>query len=156
EFGPFGEETDPRARGDLLDEGLDLLAQIWSGEPVAHAGPQYRVDGLRFLPRPRQPGGVPLWAATESTRGRAVRRAARLDGVFPIGLTPEQVPELLASIDASRPTEKRDRPFDVVVMEGDHPGPWAETGVTWWLRLLPYDLPLAEARRIVASGPPAV
>src|SRR5436305_1185984 len=30
----FGEEDDARARGDRLDEGLELLCRLWSGEAV--------------------------------------------------------------------------------------------------------------------------
>ena len=33
EFGAFGEETDDRIRADMLDEGLEILAGMWSGEP---------------------------------------------------------------------------------------------------------------------------
>jgi Luciferase-like monooxygenase len=54
--------TWPRVRGDLLDEALRLIRQAWSGEPVNHAG-HWRVDGIRFLPTPLRPDGIPVWAA---------------------------------------------------------------------------------------------
>src|SRR5688572_20481569 len=34
----MGEETDHRARGEMLDEHLDLLSRLWTGEPVHHEG----------------------------------------------------------------------------------------------------------------------
>jgi hypothetical protein len=29
----------------MLDEALELLCDLWSGQPVAHAGRRYRADG---------------------------------------------------------------------------------------------------------------
>jgi alkanesulfonate monooxygenase SsuD/methylene tetrahydromethanopterin reductase-like flavin-dependent oxidoreductase (luciferase family) len=48
--GPFeyeycGDEADPAARGTMLDEHLDLLARLWTGEPVHHEGRYYRTAG---------------------------------------------------------------------------------------------------------------
>ena len=51
EFPAFGEETDLRVRGDMLDEALIVVRRAWSGETVRHTGPHYRVEGVRFLPR---------------------------------------------------------------------------------------------------------
>jgi alkanesulfonate monooxygenase SsuD/methylene tetrahydromethanopterin reductase-like flavin-dependent oxidoreductase (luciferase family) len=150
EFAHFGEESDPRRRGDMLDEGLDLVQRIWTGEVVTHHGAHYDVDGIRFLPTPVRPTGIPIWAATEASSGRPVRRAAGLDGVFPIGLEPEEIPALLASVRAAgRPA---DAAFDVVVT-GGQPERWEGSGATWWLRLLPYDEPIDASRAIVGAGP---
>src|SRR3954470_12485077 len=48
--GPFewdycGEQVDPAVRGDMLDEHLELLDRLWTGEPVRHSGRHYRVAG---------------------------------------------------------------------------------------------------------------
>ena len=156
EFTDFGEEADPRARGDLLDEALGLIQDAWSGGAVSHAG-HWRVDGVRFLPTPLNPGGIALWAATESVRGRPVRRAARLDGVFPIGIGREEIPALVAAlVEARREQGLGDLPADynIVVNQGEHPAPWAEAGATWWLRTFPWDTPLRDVRRVVDTGPP--
>jgi len=153
EFPAFGEEQDLRVRGDMLDEGLAIVRAAWSGEPVRHAGAHYRVDGVRFLPRPAQPGGIPVWAAAESVSGRAVRRAAALDGIVPIGLRPTRLPELMENVAASRPAGAG--PFDVVVSGTDGPGTWSGSAATWWLAMLPWDQPLDVSRRTVDAGPPA-
>ncbi|MCU4187443.1 LLM class flavin-dependent oxidoreductase [Acidiferrimicrobium sp. IK] len=151
EFSRFGEETDPRRRGDMLDEGVAVLRRIWTGEVVDHHGAHYEIDGIRFLPKPVRPEGIPMWAATEATSGRPVRRAAVLDGVFPIGIAPGDVGALLASVrDAGRSPRQ---PFDVVVTGTPTPEPWEGTGATWWLRLLPYDQPIGVSRSVVDAGP---
>lgn len=149
EFGPFGEETDPVTRGDMLDEGLEVIRGMWTGEPVDHHGPHYTVDGIRFLPPPVQAGGIPIWAATESTRGRPVRRAAELNGIFPIGIAPEEIATLLAAVHAAG--RSPDDPFDVVVTDDGSPERWVHSGATWWLRGLPYELPMAASEEIVAA-----
>jgi alkanesulfonate monooxygenase SsuD/methylene tetrahydromethanopterin reductase-like flavin-dependent oxidoreductase (luciferase family) len=155
EFGPFGEETDLPTRGDLLDEGLAIVRAAWSGEPVHHRGAHLRVDGIRFLPRPVRPAGIPLWAATESTSGRAVRRAASCDGVFPIGVAPERLAELLDTVAAHRPGGDMTG-YDVVTTSAeDDLGRWVGSGATWWLRRLPHDRPLAESLAVVCAGPTA-
>lgn len=162
EFPAFGEECDLRVRGDMLDEGIDILHQMWSGEPVVHEGRHYHLDAVRFLPRPYRPSGIPIWAATESWRGRPVRRAAGLDGVFPIGITPEEV-VLLREVLAEHHGEP-ERPFDIAVADIDSPvhatravtpdvRRWTGSGATWWLRLLPYDATLGEVRTIVDRRP---
>lgn len=62
ELSRLGEITEARARAGALDEGLDLLCRLWSGEPVTHRGHHYRIDGLRFLPRPVQRPRIPIWS----------------------------------------------------------------------------------------------
>ncbi len=51
ELSKFGELTDERARGDLLDEGAGLLDALMSGEEVSHHGEYFTVDG-GALPAP--------------------------------------------------------------------------------------------------------
>jgi alkanesulfonate monooxygenase SsuD/methylene tetrahydromethanopterin reductase-like flavin-dependent oxidoreductase (luciferase family) len=152
EFRDFGEEADPRVRGDMLDEGLAILRAAWTGTPVSHAGAHYRLDAVAFEPPPVQ-AAVPIWGATERTGGRPVRRAAALDGVFPFGLAPAQLPDLLDNVARLRPGGLDG--YDVVVGGTDDWRQWQDAGATWWLRVLPWAAPIAESARIAASGPPA-
>jgi alkanesulfonate monooxygenase SsuD/methylene tetrahydromethanopterin reductase-like flavin-dependent oxidoreductase (luciferase family) len=152
EFRDFGEEPDPRVRGDMLDESLDILRAAWTGAPVRHLGPHYQLDSVPFLPPPVQQPAVPIWGATERTGGRPVRRAAGLDGVFPFGLTPAELPVLLSSLSRLRPGGLDD--YDVVGGTGDW-RPWRDVGATWWLRVLPWSRPIGESVSIVESGRPA-
>ncbi|OLD98834.1 MAG: hypothetical protein AUG91_08275 [Actinobacteria bacterium 13_1_20CM_4_69_9] len=52
EFGSFGEPTDPKIRAEMLDEGLELMRELWSGAPVTHHGKHYAVEGVTFAPPP--------------------------------------------------------------------------------------------------------
>jgi alkanesulfonate monooxygenase SsuD/methylene tetrahydromethanopterin reductase-like flavin-dependent oxidoreductase (luciferase family) len=153
EFPAFGEETDVRRRGDMLDEGLAIVQAVWSGEPVSFAGRHYRVDGVRFLPTPIRPGGIPIWAATESVHGRPVRRAAALQGVFPTVIGPADLPRLIDAVGRDR---VEDGAFDVVcASRQDDADVWEAAGATWWLRELAWERPFAEAAALVATAPVA-
>jgi alkanesulfonate monooxygenase SsuD/methylene tetrahydromethanopterin reductase-like flavin-dependent oxidoreductase (luciferase family) len=151
EFSAFGEETDARRRGDMLDEGLTIVRAVWSGEPVSFAGEHYQVDGIRFLPTPWRNHAIPIWGATESVRGRPVRRAAALDGVFPIGVAPHDLPVLIEAVGRE---VVEDGNFDVVTVSQQDDAPtWEAAGATWWLRLVAWDGTLDEALALAAAGP---
>ena len=83
--------------------------------------------------------------------GRPVRRAAALDGVFPVGLTAGQLPVLLGNIARLRGGLDG---YDIVAGGTDDWQQWRDAGATWWLRALPWSRPLEESARIVESGPP--
>jgi alkanesulfonate monooxygenase SsuD/methylene tetrahydromethanopterin reductase-like flavin-dependent oxidoreductase (luciferase family) len=151
EFHQFGEESDPRVRGDMLDEGLRILRAAWEGTPVRHAGTHYKVDDVTFLPVPVQ-ARLPIWGATERINGRPVRRAAALDGVFPIGLEPHDLPALLGNVARHRPGSLDG--YDVVIAGTDNWQAWRDAGATWWLRELSWRRPLSESVAIVEAGPP--
>jgi alkanesulfonate monooxygenase SsuD/methylene tetrahydromethanopterin reductase-like flavin-dependent oxidoreductase (luciferase family) len=150
EFRDFSEPSDARKRGDLLDEGLVIIRTAWSGEPVNHEG-HHRLDGVAFLPRPLQ-SRVPIWAATERLRGRPVRRAAGLQGVFPIGVDPEEIGVLLAEIGRNRPAAME--PIELIATGTDDWAAWQRAGASWWLRDVSWREPLGAARAIIDAGPP--
>src|SRR5919106_469697 len=103
EYSMTGEELDDRRRARMLDEALEILKAAWSGEPVRHRGEHYTVDAMRFLPRPVQRPGVPVWVAGFPGKPRPMRRAARYDGFFPVNLEhPDQLAEIVARVGALR------------------------------------------------------
>jgi alkanesulfonate monooxygenase SsuD/methylene tetrahydromethanopterin reductase-like flavin-dependent oxidoreductase (luciferase family) len=111
ELGPFGEESDPRERARLLDDGLERLTAYWGGE---------------FEPSPVQRPRIPIWVAARWPNRRPVRRAASWDGLFPIDLPgPEALAELAAEVPG----------IDVVVTNppGTDLAPWIDAGATWCL-----------------------
>ena len=117
EYSMTGEEVDDKRRARMLDESLEILAAAWSGEPVHHQGEHYTVDGMRFLPRPVQRPGVPVWVAGFYGKPRPLRRAARHQGFFPVNLEhPEQLAEIVAQLTVLREEAGRDaaEPYDVV------------------------------------------
>ncbi|MFM7068703.1 MAG: TIGR03619 family F420-dependent LLM class oxidoreductase, partial [Actinomycetes bacterium] len=66
---PFG------ARGRLLDEALELLPRIWSGQVVEATGDGWSARAVRSLPVPRPSGVPPVWVGGNSDA--AMRRAVR-------------------------------------------------------------------------------
>ncbi|MEA2497009.1 MAG: hypothetical protein QOJ29_4920 [Thermoleophilaceae bacterium] len=117
EFSKFGEESDARARAQLLDDGLAQLVVYWDGE---------------FEPRPLRQPRIPVWLAARWPNRKPVRRALEWDGLFPIDLPgPEALAELTAEVRAVR----SDDGFEIVVTNpvGTDPKPWEEAGATWCL-----------------------
>ena len=155
ELSGFGEQTDDRTRGAMLDEALEVLAAAWSGEPVQHRGEHYVVDDARFLPTPVQRPGPPVWVAARYGHRAPLRRAARHDGVFPIELDDAgQLAEVVEQVTALR---EHDRPFDIVV--GGPPGtdhrPYAAAGATWWTASFPLGTTVDTVRGVLRDGPPS-
>jgi alkanesulfonate monooxygenase SsuD/methylene tetrahydromethanopterin reductase-like flavin-dependent oxidoreductase (luciferase family) len=149
EFSAFGDEPDPRVRGRMLDEGLEALGGLLSGEPVDHRGPHYTVRDARFRPAP----AVPMWLAGRFGNRAPLRRAARHDGFFVIGLDrPGDLDEVTAGLAELAPAPG----FDVVIdlRPGQDPAPWLDRGASWVLtRIGPFDLDLADVRRVIEAGP---
>src|SRR5260221_4489362 len=55
EFSGFGgEAVDDAERAALLDDGIEIITRLWSGELVTYEGARLRVDGVRFRPLPLQ------------------------------------------------------------------------------------------------------
>jgi probable F420-dependent oxidoreductase len=59
-------------RGRLLEEQLEIIKALWSGEPVSHEGRYYRFDDVQIKPVPAA-GTLPVWYCGNSEL--AVRRA---------------------------------------------------------------------------------
>ena len=153
EYSITGEELDERTRAVMLDEGLEILQAAWSGELVQHRGEHYTVDSMRFLPRPVQRPGVPVWVAGYYGKSRPLRRAARYQGFFPVGL---EHPEQLAEISAELRRLGAPEPFDIAVEldPGGDPAPYSAAGATWGLVAFPWDsLSEDHVRGVIREGP---
>ncbi|MDP9243269.1 MAG: LLM class flavin-dependent oxidoreductase [Actinomycetota bacterium] len=168
EFEPFAEETDDRRRAEILDESLDIVTRLWSGETFDREG-AYTLRGVRSLPPPLQRPRIPIWVAGNWPNRGPLRRAARYEGVFPQKvpedpddwmLTPEEVRSIVTVIDEHRSSGA---PFDVAVAlsdEGDRVRradmveEHADAGVTWWMEGVLDDVgPLEEVRTLIRNGP---
>jgi alkanesulfonate monooxygenase SsuD/methylene tetrahydromethanopterin reductase-like flavin-dependent oxidoreductase (luciferase family) len=158
EFAKFGEPTDAKVRASMLDEGLDVIRQLWSGEEVTHHGAHYTVDAVKLAPTPLQ-DHLPIWIG--GNRGPSQRRAARWDGWIPDtgyppghGATPEDV---AAGIDGIHRARDAGEPFDVAVL-GERgksdPAAYEQAGATWWLENLHDERGSPdEVLTLVAAGP---
>jgi alkanesulfonate monooxygenase SsuD/methylene tetrahydromethanopterin reductase-like flavin-dependent oxidoreductase (luciferase family) len=167
-FGKVGEATDLKIRAEMLDEGLAILAGLWSGQPFNFHGAHYRVDGMQFQPSVQTPR-IPIWAVGVWPRMKSMRRALRWDGILPQkssaaggAMTPADIAEMRAFI----ATERGDTtPYDIIA-EGETLGddreaaaaivrPLAEAGATWWMETRWFG-PLGpeEIRARLRQGPP--
>ncbi|HEX6934322.1 MAG TPA: LLM class flavin-dependent oxidoreductase [Streptosporangiaceae bacterium] len=151
DFGIFGEPSGDRERAELLDEGLDVLAGLWSGEPFSYAGKHLNVDTVRFTPAPVQRPRIPVWVAGVLPAPRPIARAARWDGFVPIrwtdasGLTrpsAADIAEVSDQIAAQRAGQGTGAGYDMVVWAEVAPEPaalpamsrpYADAGATWWI-----------------------
>lgn len=162
---PFGAPSDMPTLAAMLDEGLEVLSGLWSGEALTHQGRFYTVEGAQLAPTPVQRPRIPVWIGGDSSA--ALRRAARWDG-WVIGTIDEQCqvtkpPERLAEqVAALRSHRADDTPFDVAVdgisSAGDreHARAYAEAGATWWLEAI-FGSRGSEEELLarIAAGPPA-
>jgi alkanesulfonate monooxygenase SsuD/methylene tetrahydromethanopterin reductase-like flavin-dependent oxidoreductase (luciferase family) len=176
-------EDDPgrRTRADMMDESLELMQALWSGEPVTYDGVHYRARPADTLvpPRPVQRPRVPIWVVGAWPRPKSMRRAARLDGWLPAymptgggheELTPERLREGIAWLRARRAAAGLTMDGYDVVAEGTTPPdpdaaaeivrPWAEAGATWWIDAdwsdMDPDRVRAAALARLRAGPPAL
>jgi alkanesulfonate monooxygenase SsuD/methylene tetrahydromethanopterin reductase-like flavin-dependent oxidoreductase (luciferase family) len=168
EFTLFGEPAGARRRAELLDEGLDVLAGLWSGHPFSYAGSHYTVGPVSFTPTPRQRPRVPVWVGGELPAAGPVARAARWDGFVPIHrerpdgvATPHDIAAVLDRIGALRGSTEG---FDIAVwgtldasgqLAGVLPD-YAAAGATWWLESVKSRPGWLEAVRERLRRPPEV
>jgi alkanesulfonate monooxygenase SsuD/methylene tetrahydromethanopterin reductase-like flavin-dependent oxidoreductase (luciferase family) len=156
EFSATGESVEDKVRAAQLDESLAILTQAWSGETVDHHGEHYLVDGMRFLPRPVQEPGVPIWVAGFPGKPKPMRRAAKYDGFFPVNLEhPDQLAEVVATLAELR--QGATTPYDIVFAPepGEDPAAYVRAGATWILTAHdPSSVSLDEIRGVLRDGPP--
>jgi alkanesulfonate monooxygenase SsuD/methylene tetrahydromethanopterin reductase-like flavin-dependent oxidoreductase (luciferase family) len=140
EFTRFHGEEDLRVRAEMLDEGLEILTGLWTGESFEFHGTHYQLERVTFRPIPLQQPRIPIWVAAMWPSKPPVRRAARWDGVAPIFSsvegdeywepTPHTISELA---EYARQHRESDAPFDIVIAGDPRRAPeFEESGVTWW------------------------
>ena len=77
DFTSFGEDYDPRTRAEKLDEGLEIVQGLWSGEAFSFHGTHYHLENVTFLPKPLQSPRIPVWVAGGGhTRSHSAERRA--------------------------------------------------------------------------------
>lgn len=168
EYETFGQDSDKKVRAAKLDEGLEILAGLWSGKPFEHHGSAYQVDKVTFQPPCLQQPRIPVWVGGWWPTRAPFHRAARWDGVIPLKLsgdnllTPEDVVELRDFIRSQRTSNE---PFDIAIINwtgladpeaaAAKVASYAEVGTTWWLESL-YTLQdsLDGLRKRIRWGPP--
>lgn len=51
------------ARGRLLDHTIEVCQTLWTQTVARHDSPELTFDRIHMMPKPRQPGGVPIWVS---------------------------------------------------------------------------------------------
>jgi alkanesulfonate monooxygenase SsuD/methylene tetrahydromethanopterin reductase-like flavin-dependent oxidoreductase (luciferase family) len=168
EYSAFGEADDDKTHAALLDESLDVVTGLWSGEPFSYQGAHYTVRNAQFLPTPAQAPRIPIWVANVWPNKRPLRRAARWDGVYPIHwdghpMQPDEIREMLAYIHQYRSSDAR---LEVVVagyVGNQSPTAatallrtYSEAGVTWWQEGFSPNDTRDMVRARIRQGPPSL
>jgi hypothetical protein len=148
EFKNFGEVSDRPTRGAMLDEALEIISGLQSGESFSFKGTHYQLKNTVFRPAPVQQPRVPIWLAGLWPNKKPFRRAARWDGIVPLPrgrkkqdyFTPDEVREILDYIWKHRTSLD---PFNFclngILPAKSHTAdkaivaPYQSVGVTWWI-----------------------
>lgn len=130
-------------RGRLLDHTLEVCQTLWTQQRAAYDAPELTFDAIHQMPKPVQPGGVPLWIS--GTVNKAVaRRIAR----FGVGWIPWG--PALADLAGSIPAMK-----DAVRAAGGDPSALKVQGTTRMVKSASgFDVPatVAPMPALVAAG----
>lgn len=167
-FDRFGEVTDVRLRAEMLDEALDVIAGLWTGEPFSYHGKHYQIDEVTFHPEPVQKPRIPIWVGGGYPNKGPTERAARWDGsclykeTYGTGwqdMTAADVRALKAFVESRR---SENTPYDIMVGGRQRAANWeqdrahirsvAEAGATWWLEFIE-PTTLDKTRQGVMRGP---
>lgn len=84
-------------RGRRATEAIEIMRRYWSGERFSYHGKIFHLEDVDMLPRPRQPGGPPIWVS--GRQEGPMRRAATLgDGWHPYMFTAERCRESFVEV----------------------------------------------------------
>lgn len=167
-FSKVGEPTDRKIRVELLDESLEILTGLWSGEPFSYDGKHYHLEEMTFLPTSVQRPRIPIWVVGAWPSKKSMNRALRYEGLLAYTTRGEVAPEdIRAMKEYVEENKEMDGTFDIV-WEGVTPGddlewaasmvrPFAEAGATWWIES-PWSPPNEpeDLRHRVGQGPPRI
>ena len=167
-FGRVGEVTDRRTRAERLDESLEILTGLWTGEPFGYSGRHYRFEPMAFRPTPIQQPRIPTWVVGVWPSERSMNRVARYDGLLPSvraadGSLDGPIPlDALSEMRAWLDERSGERTIEIVLEGTTEPGdagaatvqPYAEAGATWWLEADWSSFDITATRKRIEAGPP--
>ena len=89
--------ADFHRRGAITDESIQAMRAVWSSNPASFHGKHFHFHDVKSLPKPVQPGGVPIHIGGHSPA--AARRAGRFgDGFFPTIVDPAKLKAIFATV----------------------------------------------------------
>lgn len=164
----FGEEPDARRRAELLDEGLEVLSQLWASDSATFQGKHFAVRDAPLRPAPVQQPRIPIWVGGALTKRRPRERALRWDGACLYRVSPPDWADVTADdvawlreLARNRRTDGdafviavggRERADDLTA-ERQYVTGLRGAGATWWHEYVPPRLPLETARQLIETGP---
>ena len=98
EFGFLG--RDFHRRGEILDEFLDVLDELWTKPRPEHHGQHFDFRPIGFRPKPVQRPRIPVHVGGRGSV--SLRRAARFEGWYGSADTPEDAARIRGEIQAYR------------------------------------------------------
>ena len=167
EYSGYGEENDAKVHGAMLDEGLEIIKRLWSGEEFSYQGQHYHLTNVRALPTPFQQPRIPIWVAGFWPNKKPFRRAAQWDGIDPLmysrDMTPEDLQEVITYIQQQ---QEQKASFDVITTgrttgndrakDAELIATYAGVGVTWWQEGFSWEHTLEQVRQRIRQGPPTL
>jgi alkanesulfonate monooxygenase SsuD/methylene tetrahydromethanopterin reductase-like flavin-dependent oxidoreductase (luciferase family) len=102
-------------RGKRMDECIEIIKGLTSGEYFEFHGEFYDIPKTRMLPAPTKP--IPIHVGGHADA--ALRRAARCDGWMHGGGQPEELDRLIKRLNQIREEEGRTGPFEIHVISAD-------------------------------------
>lgn len=101
-------------RGKRMDESIDIVRGLTSGEYFAFDGEIFQVPEVKLLPAPTEPIPILVGGHSKAALTRAVRRG---DGWLHAGGAPEELEKLLDQLAAIREEHDHlDKPFEIQVI----------------------------------------
>jgi alkanesulfonate monooxygenase SsuD/methylene tetrahydromethanopterin reductase-like flavin-dependent oxidoreductase (luciferase family) len=102
---------DPKKRGRMTDEILQIVRRLWEGETVTFSSEFFNIENARIAPLPVQKPSIPLFVGAAKRPG--LRRAARYGDGYIGGAS--QYPDFVEEMHACGKDEKTAR---VIGMDG--------------------------------------
>ncbi|OBF29702.1 LLM class flavin-dependent oxidoreductase [Mycobacterium sp. ACS4331] len=102
-------------RGKRMDECIDIIRGLTTGEYFEYHGEFYDIEKTKMTPAPTKP--IPILIGGHADA--ALRRAARNDGWMHGGGAPEELDELLATLNRYRAEQEPRDDFEIHVISGD-------------------------------------
>jgi probable F420-dependent oxidoreductase len=83
-------------RGRALDHTLEVCQTLWTQQRATYAAPELSFDGIHQMPKPLQPGGVPIWVSGTVNKSVARRISRFGSGWIPWGTARDDPADAIA------------------------------------------------------------
>ena len=111
-------------RQEMLEEAIDVIRELWSGEMVSHRGQHFEVENARIFTLPESPPPVLIASAGEKATELAGQKGDGLVGLAPVE---DMIDQFHQAGGDGKPTYGQ-----VHVCWGNSEKEAAETALEWW------------------------